>query len=301
MNRLGLDISPGNATSDLTRAEKACAGDQSAVMALLEPLPRPLYNLARRMVWEPVDAEDLVQEALLLLLTRLSAYRGEARFATWAYHVALNSMLNTRRRRMETVTTSFEQFGDDLDRAMAAAPEHVEIDPNQALLVEEVKIGCMTGMLLYLDRPARLAYIRCEIFEIDSALAASLCETSPAAFRQRLSRARKALHGFVQAKCGQVSVDANCRCDKMVAPAMAAKLVDPDKLLFTSRGRSSAAPDRQYLQVAVSNLDAANRTVELYRDHPAYQPQCGFEAWLNDLLASRALTEILSDELNGRG
>ena len=52
------------------------------------------------MVWHPEDAEDLVQEAMLRLLTRLSSYRGEARFATWAYRVALNTFLNTRRRRM---------------------------------------------------------------------------------------------------------------------------------------------------------------------------------------------------------
>lgn len=295
MKRSDVETPPGSAAADLALAEKACTGDHAAVVALLAPLHSPLYNLARRMVWDPADAEDLVQEALLRLLTKLSAYRGDARFATWAYRVALNSMLNTRRRRMEAMTTSFDQFGDDLDRAMAASPEHVETDPDQPLLVEEVKIGCMTGMLLCLDRPARMAYILGEIFELDSVLAASLCEISPTAFRQRLSRARKALHTFVQAKCGQVSPEAACRCERMAAPAIAARLVAPDKLLFATTSRTVANVDRQRLEAAVSGLDAASRTVELYRDHPTYQPQQSFEAWLRNLLASKHLADILLD------
>jgi RNA polymerase sigma factor (sigma-70 family) len=285
MMLIGAEPLAGSAASDLALAETACRGDQSAVLALLQPLHLPLYNLARRMVWHPADAEDLVQEALLRVLTRLSAYRGEARFGTWAYRVALNSMLNTRRRRMEHATVSFDQFGDDLDRALATSPGQTDGDPDQNILIEEVKIGCMTGMLLCLDRPARLAYILGEIFEIDSGMAASLCEVTPAAFRQRLSRARKALHGFVQQKCGQVSEAAACRCERMVGPMQASGMVAKDVLLFASCGQS--------LRGDIAILDAASRTVALYRDHPAYAPAQGFETWLKELLRSRPMTEIL--------
>jgi len=301
MMRVTGIASPEDAAADLALADRACAGDQEALITLLEPLHRPLYNLARRMFWHPGDAEDLVQEALLRLLTRLSAYRGEARFSTWAYRLALNAMLNTRRRRMESATVSFEQFGDNLERELSAAPEYVEVDPDKDLLIEEVKLGCMTGMLLCLDRPARLAYILGEIFEVDSSVAASLCEISPIAFRQRLSRARKALHGFVQAKCGQVSANAACRCERMMAPAVAAKQVDPERLLFASDARPRATLDRTRLQATVTTLDAAHRAVALYRDHPVYQTHPGFEARLKELLASKVLAEILSDEFRGRG
>lgn len=285
--------------ADVALVARACAGDQAAVIELMSPLQRPLHNLARRMVWHPEDAEDLVQEALLRLLTHLSSYHGEARFATWAYRVALNTMLNTRRRRMEKSSISFDEFGDHIERALAPSSVHDHIDPNQALLVEEVKLGCMTGMLLCLDRPARLAYILGEIFDIDSVVAASLCDVSPAAFRQRLSRARKALHGFVQTRCGLVSRQAACRCERMVGPMVASGMVKPEALLFADAKNVGRRPDVKWLRAAVNDLDGAARAVELFRDHPTYEPAHQFEAWLQDLLTRKPLADILAS--SGKG
>lgn len=289
------------ALDDISKAEEenlvtcACAGDQRAVIALLSRLQRPLYNVARRMVWNPADAEDLVQEAFLRILTQLASFRGDARFGTWAYRVALNAMLNTRRRPMEKATVSFEAFGGDLDRALARANDRTDADPDEPIIIEEVKIGCMTGMLLCLDRQARLAYILGEIFEVESTTAASLCEISPAAFRQRLSRARRKLHQFVQAKCGQVTSQVACRCEKMLPAAKAAGLVSPHRLLFAAGfppEREVAVPD---VKAAVRDLDSALLAVRLYREHPIYEPAEGMAEWLQKLLASKPLSDLLSD------
>lgn len=282
---------PSSTVDDVALVARACAGDQQAIVELLTPLHKPLYNLARRMVWHPEDAEDLVQEALLRLLTRLSSYRGDARFATWAYRVAINTLLNTRRRRMETVTVTFEQLGEDLEMALLAA--FPQADADDALVVEEVKLGCMTGMLLCLDRPARLAYILGEIFEIESEAAAALCEISSAAFRQRLSRARKGLHSFVKAKCGQVSATATCRCERMAKPAVASGLVNPKALLFANSDQVMRAGNLGRLQSAVRDLDGALRAVEFYRAHPTYEPEASFEDWLKELIMSKPLVAIL--------
>lgn len=299
MIRADVQTDHSSIADEVAVAARACAGDQQAVIELLAPLQKPLLNLARRMVWHPDDAEDLVQEAMLRLLTQLSSYRGEARFTTWAYRVALNTMLNTRRRRMETASISFDQFGEDLERALSSASEHVGVDPDDALLVEEVKLGCMTGMLLCLDRPARLAYILGEIFEIDSVIAAWLCEVSPAAFRQRLSRARRSLHSFLQARCGQVSSAADCHCERMLAPAVKSGLINPNALLFASESHLRRNSDLNKLRGAVDNLDGALRAVQLYRSHPTYEPALGFEVWLRELLASKPMATILADGMSG--
>lgn len=291
-----IDSRPASSSiaDDAALVARARAGDQKAVVELLSPLHKPLYNLARRMVWSPEDAEDLVQDAMLRLLTRLGSYRGEARFSTWAYRVALNSFLNTRRRHMELASASFDRFGDDLERALAHAPPHVDAYENDALLVEEVKLGCMTGMLLCLDRPARLAYILGEIFEVESEIAASLCEISPAAFRQRLSRARRALNAFVKEKCGQASSAAVCSCERMAKPAVESGRVSPKALLFASAEQTLRGPDLKRLQAAVRDLDGALCAVQLYRAHPAYEPARGFEVWLEELVSGKPLATILT-------
>jgi RNA polymerase sigma factor (sigma-70 family) len=65
------------------------------------------------MLWHPHDAEDATQEILVKLLTRLSTFRGDALFSTWAYRVAVNHLLSTRRRRAEQPAMSFEAFAED--------------------------------------------------------------------------------------------------------------------------------------------------------------------------------------------
>ena len=43
------------------------------------------YNIALRMVWNPEDAEDITQEVLIKIVTKLSTFEGRSRFRTWAY------------------------------------------------------------------------------------------------------------------------------------------------------------------------------------------------------------------------
>lgn len=82
------------------------------------------------------------------------------------------------------------------------------------LLVDEARITCTAGMLLCLDRGQRLIYILGEIFEVSDTVAAELLETSRENFRQRLARARRDLHNFMNDKCGLVNRANSCRCAK---------------------------------------------------------------------------------------
>ena len=69
-------------------------------------------------------------------------------------------------------------------------------EAEQSLLVQEIAISCMQGMLLCFDRDLRMAYILGEIFEVSGDDAAYILAISPAAYRKRLSRARRLLRGF---------------------------------------------------------------------------------------------------------
>lgn len=60
-------------------------------------------------------------------------------------------------------------------------------------LVEEAKLGCMTGMLLCLNREQRLVFILGELFAVDHTLGGELLSITPANFRKRLERARRDL------------------------------------------------------------------------------------------------------------
>src|SRR3954453_1146297 len=63
-----------------------------------EYAPR-VYNLARRMLGNDADAEDVTQEVLLQVVRKLSTFRGEAAFPTWLHRVTVNAALVHRRKR----------------------------------------------------------------------------------------------------------------------------------------------------------------------------------------------------------
>ena len=107
--------------------ERALAGDAAALDELARALQGPFFELTRRMVLDAGDAEDAVQEALIRVVTHLAQFDRRARFATWAWRIALNASLDARARRYRLPVLSEEAFGADLaDGLDAGAPERPE-------------------------------------------------------------------------------------------------------------------------------------------------------------------------------
>jgi RNA polymerase sigma-70 factor (ECF subfamily) len=58
-----------------------------------------VYTLARRLLGNEADAEDVTQDVFVQVLRKLPTFRGEAAFPTWLYRVTVNAALAFRRRR----------------------------------------------------------------------------------------------------------------------------------------------------------------------------------------------------------
>lgn len=85
--------------SDLELARRAAAGEGEAFRLLLERHYDALYRLAYRFLGRAGDAEDLAQEICLGLPRKLKSFRGDSRFSTWLYRVAVNAGLDHARRK----------------------------------------------------------------------------------------------------------------------------------------------------------------------------------------------------------
>jgi RNA polymerase sigma factor (sigma-70 family) len=137
-------------------ARQALAGDRDALDALVRAIQADIYALALRMLWNREDAEDATQEILVRIVTRLSQFDFRSRLKTWAYRVAVNCILDTKKSAIERLHLNFERFADDLTSGLEAASAD---DREQSILIEEVKVGCTMAMLQCLDRewscPAR--------------------------------------------------------------------------------------------------------------------------------------------------
>jgi RNA polymerase sigma factor (sigma-70 family) len=251
---------------------RAKAGEAAALEALVRRHQAFIFNVAVRMLYCPQDAEDATQEILIKVVTKLSTFEGRSRFRTWLYRIAMNHMLNMKRGRMEPLVTTFADYGRSLDDA----PELDLADPREVpadvkLLVEEARIGCTSGMLLCLDREQRLAYVLGEILGLTDTQAAEILELSRDAFRQRLSRARRDLHTFLQGQCGLMNKANPCRCDKKTRAFIQAGYIDPKNLLFAREHlhlMRDVAPGRSDDVDEYGGVGA-----EIYRAHPYYEPR----------------------------
>src|SRR5260370_7537712 len=101
-------------TKSVTEAEAirlAQAGDAAAFEFLYHLHSRRVYALCLRMVNNPSDAEDLMQEAFLQLFRKIGTFRGESAFSTWLHRMTVNVVL-MRLRKKSLPVASLEETTD---------------------------------------------------------------------------------------------------------------------------------------------------------------------------------------------
>src|SRR5258708_15262076 len=142
---------------DVDLVEQARNGGRAALEKLILRHQAWIYNIAVRMVFQPHDAEEVTQEVLVKVITRLSTFKGESKFRTWLYRITANHVLNMKRRSAETQELTFTRYGAAIENTPDLdLPDPKTVPVDAPLLVEEAKNGCTMGMLLCLDRKQRL-------------------------------------------------------------------------------------------------------------------------------------------------
>ena len=258
------------------------SGSIEALETLLRRHQSWIYNLAQRMVYLPQDAEDITQEILIKVMTKLSTFEGRSSFRTWLYRIVVNHVLNMKRSRAEEREWTFQRYAESLDDFPdAELPDSSANSADTQLLVDEARIGCTSGMLLCLTREQRLIYVLGEIFTVTDKVGAEILEISRENFRQKLARARRDLHHFMQNQCGLVNKANPCRCAKKTRAFMTAGYVDPENLLFARKHVTRVREVARKTSNNIDSLDAAY--AEIHRDHPFLESP-DFVASLRNLL-----------------
>lgn len=254
---------------DAKQVEAARQGDRAALDAVLRAAERPIHNLAMRMLAHPADAEDATQEILIKIITHLGALRDVEAAGGWAMRIAVRHLTGSRKRgRIEAMRLTFQGFAEDLEQGLSDATEAPAGDPETALAIEEVKVGCTLAMLTCLSRDLRIAYLLGDVFELTDTEAASVLEITAAAYRQRLRRGRAAVTSFVVERCGNASQAAACRCERRVAAAEAAGRIRRGASDFgVNAGSGKNVPA---LRAYVRQLDEGRRAAALMRSNPDF-------------------------------
>ena len=240
-------------------------GDKNALEKLIQRIQNQIYHLAVRMLYDPADAEDAAQEILIRIITRLGGFKGEAAFTTWAYRVAANYLLTTRRRLAEKTIDSFDDSEALITRNSANSWRESESEAQQGLVVEEIMISCLQGLLLGLDREHRLAYILGEIFDVTGEQGAEILEISQAAFRKRLSRARTRLRDFMLKNCALINPANPCKCENQADRQIEIGFLDTRNLAFATH--PCRVKQDQSMQSRLQELNELNRVSTLFKSY----------------------------------
>ena len=168
---------------DRADARRVLAGDAEAFSGIVERWQRPLVNLAYRFCRHRSQAEDMAQEAFLRAFTRLHQWRGDAKFSTWLYAVALNVFRSaTRRQTGQELPLELEKDEGPVDSS----------DPLDDLDARQ-REALVRRMVRALPRRYREAVILFYFLDQNVADAASVLGIPDGTFKARLHRGRALL------------------------------------------------------------------------------------------------------------
>lgn len=267
-------------------------GDRKALNQLLESHNAFIYNIALKMIGDVEKAKDLTQDILIKITTNLSKYdAGRGQFRSWLYRLAFNHILDHKKSPTEQKIKSFSQFFDVIESIPDQTSES-DLQKQDPLYSDEVKIKCTAGMLMCLSREQRLLYIVGEVFQVDHNLGAEIFDVSKENFRKKLSRIRQELHQWMHNKCGLINKDNPCQCKKKTRGFIEKGIVDPKALIwdhgFKHRIEEFSKTNLDDLQVTTDSLYA-----KLYREHPLKEPQSADEV-LSTVLGDKNIAQFLN-------
>jgi len=289
-NPLLLDYSDAE---DRELVQKAVDGDRQALDALIRRHQPFIFNVAWKMVLDPNDAWDLTQEVLIKVITKLGQFQQRSAFRTWLYRIVANEFLMSKRGKREQQISDFSELGRQLD----AIPS-LELNAEEAITLrevsEEMRMRCMSGMLLCLNREQRLIYILGDSFGIDHTIGAEIFNISNQNFRVKLHRARRELYNYMDNKCGLVNHDNPCRCPKKAKAMHQRGVLNEDSMLFNRGYRHKIADYVTANFEAVGELYQEQYT-DFFRDHPTRE-DFGAEQVVDQLLRKDGVLKFFERE-----
>lgn len=279
-------IEPQHADGRLVEA--ALGGDAAALETLIRRHQGWIYNITFKMIMDHEEARDITQEILIKCLTHLASYdAAKAAFRTWLYRIAVNHVLNMKKKKFETRIHDFDAYASVIETLPDSRPD---AHPDAGLLAEELKTGCMMGMVLCLKRPDRMVFLLGAVFGLKDEEGAALMDISRENFRQKLSRSRKKVFECMNQVCGHVNPDNPCRCVHKVKALAGLGMLDAKTLRFH---RPAGEKIRDMIDQRRVRFETTfyKPFIDQFRDQPFYESP-DMVAWLREMMKQEAFKDI---------
>ena len=181
------------AVDDARLASALRLGSEDAYELLVARFQQPVYNLVYRLLLDPGDSCDVVQEVFLKVFRNINRFRGQSSLKTWIYRIAVNEVHNYRRwffrhRRQEVVledqSEGGKNFGDTVpDRGRS--PYDCALDGEKRVMIE--------GALARINPMFRAAIVLRDVEDLSYEEIADVLDVSLGTVKSRITRGREAM------------------------------------------------------------------------------------------------------------
>ena len=206
------------AAADLELVRRALSRDETAVRAIIKANNRRLYRLARGILRNDNEAEDVVQETYVRAFTHLAEFRGDSSLSTWMSRIAMNEALGRLRRQRPGVELSSLPSGTLEAQIIQFPLLSATDDPERTMAQREIQ-HVVEAAIDELPEPFRMVFITRVVEGMNVEETADILGLKPETVKTRLFRARTMLRDNVEKKIGPVVMEAfpfaGHRCDRL--------------------------------------------------------------------------------------
>ena len=177
--------------------------DEPAIRELVRRNNQRLFRVARAVLSDDAEAEDVVQETYVKAFTRLDSFEGRALFSTWLTRIALNEAFGRRRRKRPTAELEAIEAAQTGGAELIPFPgSAVPLDPEANASRREMN-RLLEELIDGLPAIFRIVFVLREIEEMSTEEVAAFLEIKPTTVKTRLFRARKLLRDAMEARVAQ--------------------------------------------------------------------------------------------------
>ncbi|MDK1493491.1 RNA polymerase sigma factor [Sinorhizobium sp. 7-81] len=213
-----------------SRKREMPSRDIDAFRAIMQTHNRKLYRIARSIVQNNSDAEDVLQEAYVRAFTHFSEFRGDSAITTWLSRIVINEALGRLRqsRRRKRLTEDMSQAHQ---AEIIAFPLNANADDPEKTMAQRQILDLVEKATDQLPDIYRTVFVMRVIEGLSNEETAGLLALRPETVRTRLHRARHLLKERLERQIGPVLMDAfpfaGKRCERLTE-AVLARISRPD-------------------------------------------------------------------------
>jgi RNA polymerase sigma-70 factor (ECF subfamily) len=168
------------------------SGDRAEFARMVDAYSAPIYRLGLKMLGNPQDAEDVLQNTFLNALTHLADFQGRSSLSTWLYRIASNEALMLMRRKKPAFNIEDVQTEDSDEGLMPEIFVDWSLLPEDELLTGESK-SAIDRAIASLPENLRMVFVLRDIEDISIKETAEILNLTESNVKTRLLRARMVL------------------------------------------------------------------------------------------------------------